>query len=210
MSQPLCIKVEVPLCAFRPHASREYQDTFPVPSPSSVYGMLLSFLGVRRELMDQHSGSAMALAFEGPAGCSKVFRKLRRGEELDDTRPDYQDVLVDLRAWIWIDRGSDIATPPLVDRLRAALARPQSIDRFGGLSLGESSYLVDTISVSATTPDTLRFLVPDDDGFYSLPVWVDHANSENTILRRFRVDAKAQRVESRLQACWFHIGAATA
>ena len=39
--QPLTLYVEVPICAFRPHSSREYQDTYPVPPPASVYGLLL-------------------------------------------------------------------------------------------------------------------------------------------------------------------------
>ena len=111
------IRVEVPVCAFRPYASREYQDTFPFPAPSTVYGMLLSFLGVRRENKRLHLGVEMALAVDRlPAG-SKVFRKLRRGPDLEDTRPDYQDLLIDLRLWIWLRKGEDQTNPPLSVRM---------------------------------------------------------------------------------------------
>ena len=86
------IRVDVPVCAFRPYASREYQDTFPVPAPSSVYGMLLSLIGVQREDKARHRGAEMALAVTELPGKSKVFRKLRRGSDLENTRPDYQDL----------------------------------------------------------------------------------------------------------------------
>src|ERR1700674_1944442 len=95
-TDPLPIRVDVPVCAFRPYASREYQDTFPFPAPSSVYGMLLSFLGVRREDKGQHRGVEMGLAVRQLPGVAKVFRKLRRGGDLGNTRPDYQDLLMDL------------------------------------------------------------------------------------------------------------------
>src|SRR5260370_9007937 len=88
--------VEVPVCAFRPYASREYQDTFPVPPPSSVYGMLLSLLGVPRDQKEIHRGAEMALAVERLPRRSKVFRNLRRGSDLEDTRPDYHDLLMAL------------------------------------------------------------------------------------------------------------------
>src|SRR5205823_127011 len=89
---PFPIRVEVPVCAFRPYASREYQDTFPVPPPATVYGMLLSLLGIPREDKAMHRGAEMALAVAELPGRSKVFRKLRRGSDLEDTRPDYQDL----------------------------------------------------------------------------------------------------------------------
>src|SRR5215203_6052852 len=101
MTDALCLQVEVPVCAFRPYASREYQDTYPVPTPASVYGMLLSLIGVQREDKGLHRGVDLALAVESVPERSKVFRKLRRGPDLENTRPDYQDVLTDLRLWVW-------------------------------------------------------------------------------------------------------------
>ncbi|MEM9702748.1 MAG: CRISPR-associated protein Cas5, partial [Planctomycetota bacterium] len=90
---PLLLRVEVPFCSFRPDASREYQDTHPVPPPATVYGMLLSLVGVPRERKEDHRGVRLALALEGEPERARVFRKLRRGKELVDLRPDYQDLL---------------------------------------------------------------------------------------------------------------------
>lgn len=179
------ILVEVPFCAFRPYTSREYQDTYPVPPPSAVYGMLLSLVGVRREEKAQHCGVEMALAVERLPEKAKVFRKLRRGRTLEDVRPDYQDLLLDLRLWIWLQQGRDTTPSPLTDKVAAALSSPLSVTRSGGLSLGESSYLVDTISMKEPPEGEGIFLQPNNEGFYSLPVWVDHQEPSRTRLRGF-------------------------
>jgi CRISPR-associated protein Cas5t len=199
------IRVEVPVCAFRPYASREYQDTFPVPPPTTVYGMLLSLLGVPREQKSNHRGVEIALAVASLPKRSKVFRKLRRGSDLENTRPDYQDVLIDLTLWVWLRPGTDAATPTLSVRIPAALADPKTIDREGGLSLGESSYLVDAISVDSKPPDRLIFLIPEESGFYSLPVWVDHQVRANTVLRRFQLSDPIP-IDDGLAVAWTRIG----
>lgn len=200
------IRVEVPVCAFRPFASREYQDTFPVAPPSSVYGMLLSMLGVRREDKDRHRGAELALAVERLPGRAKVFRKLRRGADLEDTRPDYQDLLMDLTLWVWLRPGTDSADPPLSTRVLTALSQKcASVSRFGGLSLGESSYLVDAVTVDPNPPAQLVFVTPDERGFYSLPTWVDHVTRTNTIVNRFRLSEPVSIFDG-LPAAWCRIG----
>ena len=205
MSDQLCLLVEVPVCAFRPYASREYQDTYPVPTPASVYGMLLSLLGVTREQKATHCGAELAIAVETLPERSKVFRKLRRGVDLESTRPDYQDVLTDLRLWLWVRRGTEASGPCLAERLRTALAnRFVDVTRSGGVSLGESSYLLN--SVSASDPHgPVTFVVPDGHGFYLLPVWVDHRNAVNTQLRRFRIDGHPRSPAEALAEAWFQI-----
>jgi len=201
----LPLRVDVPVCAFRPYASREYQDTFPFPTPSSVYGMLLSLLGIVREEKSRHRGAEMALAVDRAPVVSKVFRKLRRGSDLENTRPDYQDLLMDLHLWIWLRPGADPINPPLSAVVPEKLARPSTITRSGVLSLGESSYLVDSIKEDANPPAELSFLVPDKSGFYSLPVWVDHVNARNTVTDRFRISESIP-IQSGLAERWIRIG----
>jgi CRISPR-associated protein Cas5t len=206
------VYVEVPFCAFRPYTSREYQDTYPVPSPSAVYGMLLSLVGVPRDNKAIHCGVEMVLAVEQLPARAKVFRKLRRvpqaqknpkENELRHTRPDYQDLLLDLRFWVWLRHGRDAAPVPLADRVVQALSFPTSITRFGGLSLGESSYLVDTIVVKEPTDREGVFLQPDSQGFHSLPIWVDHQDALRTRLQRFSLVSRSLRDE--LQGYWVEI-----
>ncbi len=206
MTDPLPIRVEVPVCAFRPYTSREYQDTFPVPAPATVYGMLLSLLGIPREEKAMHRGAGMALAVVSMPQRAKVFRKLRRGDDLEDTRPDYQDLLMDLTLCIWLRQGEDTADPPLSARIPTALAHPDTITRFGGLSLGESSYLVDAVGPTQMPLDkALQFLKPDKErGFYRMPVWVDHAANQN-VSWRFNIEKMS--VSDGLNRCWIYIGA---
>ncbi len=184
----ICLRVDVPVCAFRPYESREYQDTHPVPPPSAVYGMLLSLCGVGREEKMRHAGVALALGIQGEPERGRVFRKLRRGKELEDIRPDYQDLLLGLRLWIWLAAAKDKSLPSLPEAVQLALSNPETVKRSGGLSLGESSYLVDTVKSQWPDDDEkLTFIMPDQSGFYTLPVWIDHAANQRR-RDRFRID----------------------
>jgi len=167
--------------------------------------MLLSLLGVPREEKTRHRGAELALAVAALPGQSKVFRKLRRGKDLEDTRPDYQDLLMDLKLWVWLRPGADTADPPLSARIPTALADPTTLVRSGGLSLGESNYLVDVILIDPDPPDRLTFLTPDDRGFYSLPVWVDHLDRSKTVHCRFRI-SDSNAISGGLAVAWTRIG----
>src|SRR5436309_293194 len=109
MKAPLCLAVDVPDCAFRPYESREYQDTYPFPPPSAVYGMLLSLVGVQRKDKGRHRGTSLVVGADAVPDQSRVFRKLRRGKDLEDLRPDYQDILMNLKLWVWLFEGEDSA-----------------------------------------------------------------------------------------------------
>lgn len=203
--QPLCLFIDVPISAFRPYESREYQDTHPLPPPSAVYGMLLSLVGVRREYKARHRGVALAVATEVLPPRSKVFRKLRRGGDLEVLRPDYQDLLIGLKLWVWLADGNDGATPKLPALVAAALRSPQHVTRSGGLSLGESSYLVNVVTIrSPIARQRLTFLCPRPDGFHNLPTWVDHEDARHTIRRRF--DLQELDVSEGLASCLIRIG----
>jgi CRISPR-associated protein Cas5t len=199
------IRVEVPVCAFRPYVSREYQDTFPVPSPSAVYGMLLSLLGVPREGKARHRGAELALGIPEMPGLAKVFRKLRRGKDLENTRPDYQDLLIDLTMWVWLRPGTDAAEPPLCEGVSTLLRPPHAVTREGAVSLGESSYLVDVVAIDPNPPEQLRFVLPDPEGFFSLPVWVDHTDWAKSVTNRFRITDPIS-VADTLPSAWIRIG----
>lgn len=184
--EPLCLYVEVPFCGLRPYTSRDYQDTYPFPPPATVFGMLLSLVGVDWTDKRAHAGIEIALALEGQPERARVFRKFRRVPQnaknaapLASRRPDYQELLVDVHLWLWLRVGSE--RPPqssLLTLLRRALTPSERnlISRFGGLALGESTNLINRIDLEPIERPSadLSFLVKASRGYYSLPVWVDH------------------------------------
>lgn len=194
--ESLCLYLHVPICSFRPNWSREYQDTYPFPPPTTIYGMLLSLVGVDWQNKTRFAGIRLALALEGIPKTAKVFRKLRRvpqdaksrADPLAARRPDYQDLLIDLKLWAWVCDSN--RQDSLVELIKTALdpLRRAQISRYGGLSLGESSHLVDEISVRKPNGEG-RFLCRVADGYYSLPVWVHHPRCGNgrTRMERFSI-----------------------
>ena len=185
--------VSAPLAAFRVPQSREYLETLPVPPPSTVYGMLLSLVGEPNRLT--HAGAELALAPLGEPARSLVLRTAWRMKSVkhppglgDNKRPDLQELLSDIRLAVFVRAGArEAASPPLADRLAAALADWSSVTRFGGLSLGESSHLVDEVRPLRKGDLGRAWLLrPDPDGDLVLPIWADHVGSARTRWGRFQ------------------------
>lgn len=195
----ITLQVEVPIACFRQSRAREYAETYPVPPPSTVYGMLLSIVGE----MDRykHCGTKLAFALLSQPEKSTVIRTFHRfkKKEISDpsnARPDYQELLTDIQFLLWVNAGTDAAKPTLQERLQIALTHPEYIERFGGLCLGESRDLVNAVSLLPKTyhGETLRWLVPDENGLLTLPYWVDHVGSRNTRWLRYSLqDVSGQR-----------------
>ncbi len=70
----IALYVDVPCATFRQSRSREYGKTYPVPPPSSVYGMLLSLVGETDAR--QHCGVKLSIAMLSQPQKSKVLRKM--------------------------------------------------------------------------------------------------------------------------------------
>ena len=104
--------------------------------------------------------------------------------------PDYQQLLTGVELVIWLDSQSEEMTtgPTLESRVATALSQPATVTRFGGLSLGESTHLVDEVTPVARMierePDRLqhsaRAFLLRDRGRLTLPIWVDHVGSAKT------------------------------
>ncbi len=183
------VYVSVPVACFRAPQAREYLETLPVPPPSTVYGMLLSLVGEPDRL--RHIGAELAVALVGerePAR-STVLRTAWRIKDArvplglgNNKRPDFQELLTGVALAVFVRPGvSETARPSLAVRLASALDDPASVRRFGGLSLGESTHLVD--EVRRLRPGDLaraRRLVSDPAGDLTLPIWPDHVGSAGT------------------------------
>jgi CRISPR-associated protein Cas5t len=183
----LALEVTVPVACFRKGFAREFWETEDLPPPATCYGFLLSLVGEydRR----RHIGAAVCPALLGQPDRSTVLRTLWRVKSRNDApgsggnaRPDYQELLTGVRLAIWIHSGAEAGgRPSLEDRVALALDHPEQIVRSGGLSLGESTHLVDSVSrLVGANAETARAFLLADRGKLTLPVWVDHVGSAGT------------------------------
>lgn len=181
--------VTVPVACFRKGLAREYLETEPLPPPATCYGFLLSLVGEtdRRK----HIGARVAPVLLGQPPIGVVLRTVWRVKKTPlgspgNTRPDYQQLLTDVRLVLWLDSSGEPENS-LEQRVVEAMASPRGISRFGGLSLGESTHLVDEVVPMTRAAARLEnasgraFLQRDDrKGRLTLPVWVDHVGSAGT------------------------------
>jgi CRISPR-associated protein Cas5t len=186
----ISLLVEVPIACFRQSRAREYAETYLVPPPSTIYGMLLSLVGEIDRY--KHCGVKIAIAMLSSPEKSTVirtFRRFKKKEIADPTnaRPDYQELLTDIRLVVYVDSQLESAKPNLANRLQAAFENPQAITRFGGLCLGESRDLVNSIQPikSEDLMGDWQWLEHDKNGLLTLPYWVDHVGSQGTRWQRY-------------------------
>ncbi len=181
----IALYVEVPFATFRQSHGREYGQTYPVPPPSTVYGMLLSLVGETDAY--KHCGVQLAIAMLSQPRKSKVLRQLRRFKVKDysdsrNTIPEYQEILTDIKFITWVASGAEQVQPTLSDRVEQALRHPTSVQRFGCLYLGESNDLVNVVKLVSNDyrSESRKWLIRDDEGLMTLPYWVDHVGSRGT------------------------------
>lgn len=181
------VYVSVPIACFRKGLAREFLETEPIPPPATCYGFLLSMVGETNR--QRHIGARLSPALLRKPEQSTVLRTVWRVKKVPlgssgNTRPDYQQLLSGVELVIWLDSGQEVGQAPrLEERVRQALDpnKRAAISRFGGLSLGESTHLVDVVKLFE--PDTgqngeIYRLAPR--GRLTLPVWVDHVGSAHT------------------------------
>lgn len=132
-----------------------------------------------------HEGTELAMALLSEPSYSVVLRTLWRVKDRkegpglgNNRRPDFQELLTDTRLAVWIRKGaSEQNDPSLAVRVQEAILRPSGLSRFGGLSLGESTHLVDEIVMLDDRLIKGRLLMPQDEGDLSLPIWPDHVGA---------------------------------
>lgn len=186
----LGVYVSVPVACFRKGLAREYLETEPLPPPATCYGFLLSMVGEMNRR--KHVGCRVTPMLIGHPPTSVVLRTVWRVKKTPlgspgNTRPDYQQLLTNVELVIWLDSQSEapIDGRTLEDRVREGLENPATIKRFGGLSLGESTHLVDEVTPISRAKANLQgrtgraFLLAKR-GRLTLPVWVDHVGSKGT------------------------------
>lgn len=182
----LGIRVTVPIACFRKGLAREYLETEPLPPPSTCYGFLLSLVGECRRA--RHIGSRVCPVLVNKPETSVVLRTVWRVKKTPlgspgNMRPDYQQLLSPIETVIWLDSSAENSGETLEERVFDAVCRKNfaAVNRFGGLSLGESTHLVDEVSSFAgdASRSGQAFLLHPT-GRLTLPVWVDHVGSADT------------------------------
>ncbi len=186
----LGVYVTVPIACFRRGQAREYLETDSIPPPSTCYGFLLSLVGEADRR--RHIGCRVTVGRIGEPDLSVVLRPVWRVKNKPlgssgNSRPDYQQLLSNVRLVLWLDSSQEENTQDsLEQRVRNALKSPNSISRFGGLSLGESTHLVDEVclldraSVVLDRNETFHVFLSTVQGRLTLPGWVDHVGSVGT------------------------------
>jgi CRISPR-associated protein Cas5t len=200
------IYISVPVACFRIPRAREYFETLPCPPPATVYGMLLSLVGEPNRRT--HEGAEIAIALLSKPAYSTVLRTLWRVKtkktglgQGENRRPDFQELLTDVRLAVWIRQGREEShAPALQERVTAALNSSAAVSRFGGLSLGESTHLVDEISYLTDQAQRGRLLVAEEEGELSLPVWPDHVGSMTRWGQYRLIDSEL--TDEPLEAAW--------
>jgi len=99
----------------------------------------------------------------------------------ENAKPDLQQLVTQCDVVIWCD-SSDEDGDGLEARVHHALRSPESVSRFGGWSLGESTHLVNDLHLleDARPPKDARVFLLDACGTMTLPVWVDHVGTAAT------------------------------
>lgn len=189
----LGVYVTVPVACFRKGLAREYLETEPLPPPATCYGFLLSLVGETDR--ERHIGCRIAPSLLNRPAQSVVLRTVWRVKKTPlgspgNTRPDYQQLLTGIEALIWLDSTDEAhnSGASLESRVREALTAPINVARFGGLSLGESTHLVDEVCLFeerlslrlGTRTKSADIFLATARGRLILPVWVDHVGSAGT------------------------------
>ncbi len=190
MNQTLYI--DCPCTSFPRSFARDYKETYLYPPPSTIYGFLLSLVG--EEDLNAHLGVKLAIGIIGdrPA-ISRILRKQRShkfGKKHLGTyptsqysKPNFQELLTDVKVAIEIDSSSETVKIKLDERVAIALSSPEQITRFGGLSLGESWALINGIRAYRQSDGEITWLVKDNRGLIGLPKWIDRQTSRGTFQR---------------------------
>jgi CRISPR-associated protein Cas5t len=190
----ILLRIEVPYGSFRKSFARAYAETYPLPPPATVYGMLLSLVGER--FRAAHTGVRLAMAFQSRPKVATTLRKLSRfkygvaaKQSSLGNAPDFVETLCGITFLCWIDSSQEERDGArLEERLITALESPEAIERYGLVSLGMSDDLVDDIRrLESSEGDWLR-LRPDAAGPMELPIWVAHVGALGTRWQRYELD----------------------
>lgn len=157
--------------------------------------MLLSAIGESDRLVHERAELAFGVLRAGER--CRVLRTAWRVKTVkeppgtgENKRPDFMELLTGLAFTVFVRDGADSGTPTLARRVSDAVSAPAIVARFGGLSLGESTMLVDDfrrVRAGDVGRSGVSWVVADPSGELALPLWADHVASYHTRYGQFRL-----------------------
>jgi CRISPR-associated protein Cas5t len=206
MKQMITLHVDVPYASFRKSFARSFAETYPLPPPATVYGMLLSLVG--EYFRKRHDGVRLAFAYKKLPRIATTLRKLSRykygvpsKQSSLGNAPDFVETLCDIEFLCWIDSSQEktvaVGINTLEQRLQDVLTAPGNVNRRGVLCLGLSDDAVNSVKLGDQFDGKWHRLLPSDKGPIELPVWVDHVGAAHTRWRRFEFEDNASPITER-------------
>jgi CRISPR-associated protein Cas5t len=182
------LRLTVPMACWRKAHARELLETEVLPPPATCYGALLSLVGETER--KRHIGCRVTSGLLNAPAVSTVLRTLWRIKDKktpqgngNNARPDFQQLVLEAELMIWCDSRDETSSGErLEERVTRAMRSPETVERFGGWSLGESTHLINDASLAAggAPPRRCRAFLQDAGGAVTLPVWVDHVGTDGT------------------------------
>jgi len=199
----ITLHVEAPYASFRKSFARSFAETYSLPPPATVYGMLLSLVG--EHFRDRHEGVRLAFAHKRMPRISTTLRKLSRykygvpSKQSSLGKPDFIETLCGIEFLCWVDSAQEMRDgngqakgDNLEKRLLIALRDPQQITRRGIVYLGLSDDAVNDISICDKIDGRWHRLLPDSRGRLELPIWADHVRGFDTRWQRYEFESEAR------------------
>lgn len=204
------LRLKAPFAAFRPFQSGSYRSTTPIPSFSTVYGLLLNLAGIEQRQAvegkvtlikpkDELPRMAIAIGQVKPSSVSLVNQQLHNypvgasGKELAEKTfgskywiaPVRREMLVDLDLIIGVQ-----TSPKLWHKITQGLNGELEGDRYGLPFAGDNNFLFDEIQ-PIDKPDLARWYCPLEEdtrpnqGACRLTVWIDREDNTKTQIEVF-------------------------
>ena len=197
--------LKAPFAAFRSFQSGSYRSTTPVPSPSTIYGLLLNLAGIEQRTATEESITLIkqakelpemeiAIAQVKPSETAVLSQQLHSypvgssGKELAKKTfgakywisPIRREVLIDLKLIVGIK-----AEDSFCDRIKQGLNGELDESRYGLPFAGDNNFLFDNIQV-LESPPLARWYSPIEEnsppsrGKCRLNTWIDRADNTKT------------------------------
>ena len=130
----ICVHVDSAYASFRNSFARAYAETYLLPPPATVYGMLLALVG--ESFRRRHVGVKLAFAYARVPRVATTLRKLSRykyGVASKQGRlgnaPDYVETLCGIEFLSFIDSTDERCYPPALEtRVIEPIREPEHAD----------------------------------------------------------------------------------